>query len=101
MTKKPAKTPAASPAPVRTLTREQLMDQRAAADFEKMNRIDQDKSIEYRIMNERGPSFEPQPSERNRSSQAVFTNNDLTFSRVGGDFANSAYMRARRPPGGG
>jgi hypothetical protein len=76
------------------------MDERAAADFAKMDRINSDRTIENRIMNERGPCFEPQPSEKNRASQAVFTNNDLTFSRVGGDFANSAYMRARRPPGG-
>jgi hypothetical protein len=98
MTKNSTKTPAAPPASV--LTREQQMDARAAADFAKMNAVNSDKSIEFRVMNEPGPCFEPQPSERNASSQAVFTNNDLRFSRVGGDFANSAYMRSRRPPGG-
>ena len=93
---KPAKTASKPP-----LTREQLMDQRAAADFAHMAKINSDRTIEYRIMNERGPCFEPVPSEKNRASQATFTNADLTFSRVGGDFANSAYMRSRRPPGGG
>jgi hypothetical protein len=83
------------------LTREQLMNQRAAADFAAMDRINSDRSIEFRIMNERGPRFAPQPSERNGSSQASFTNDALRFSRVGGDFANSLYMRSRRPPGGG
>jgi hypothetical protein len=96
---KPTKTSAALPAPVKT--REQLMDERAAANFAAMDKINNDRTIEHRIMNERGPCFEPQPSERNGASQATFTNADLTFSRVGGNFANSAYMRARRPPGGG
>jgi hypothetical protein len=99
---KPAKTPAAPLAPVKTLTREQIMNQRAAADFAAMDKVNQDRSIEYAIMN--APSLnplEPQPSERNSASQAPFSNADLTFSRVGGDFANSAYMRSRRPPGGG
>jgi hypothetical protein len=77
------------------------MDARAAADFAAMDKVNQNRSIEYRVMNERDPNpLGPVPSEKNRASQATFTNADLTFSRVGGDFANSAYMRSRRPPGG-
>jgi hypothetical protein len=97
MPKKPLSAP---PAPVKTLTREQLMDQRAAADFAKMDRINGDKTLEFKIMTERGPRFEPQPSQRNAAAASI-PSADLTFSRVGGDFANSAYMRSRRPPGGG
>jgi hypothetical protein len=94
------KKPAALPAPVKTLTREQLMDQRAAADFAHMAKINSDRTLEYKIMTEPGPRFEPQPSQRNAAAAAI-PSADLTFSRVGGDFANSAYMRSRRPPGGG
>jgi hypothetical protein len=92
---KPAKTASKPP-----LTREQLMDQRAAADFAAMDKINNDRSIERRIMTERGPRFEPQPSERNAAAASI-PSADLVFSRVGGDFANSTYMRSRRPPGGG
>jgi hypothetical protein len=92
---KPAKTALKPP-----LTREQLMDQRAAADFAAMDKINNDRSIEHRIMTERGPRFEPQPSERNAAAASI-PSADLVFSRVGGDFANSTYMRSRRPPGGG
>ena len=92
---KPAKTALKPP-----LTREQAMDIRARADFAKMDRINSDRTVEYRVMNERDPNpLGPVPSERNRAGQATFTNDDLRFSRVGGDFANSAYMRSRRPPG--
>jgi hypothetical protein len=96
MTKKPAKTPAALPAPVKT--REQLMDERAAADFAKMDRINSDRSVEFRVMNERDPNpLGPVPSEKNRASQATFTNADLTFSQVGESrYGGGNYMRARR-----
>jgi hypothetical protein len=96
MSKKPA---AISPAPPsKPLTREQIMDQRAAADFAKMDRINSDRTVEYRVMNERDPNpLGPVPSERNRASQAVFTNSDLTFSQVGeSHFGGSNYMRSRR-----
>jgi hypothetical protein len=90
---KPAK-PSSKP----PLSREEVMDRRAAADFAKMDRINQDRTIEYRIMNERDPNpLGPVPSEKNRASQATFTNADLTFSRVGAtDYGNSLYMQARR-----
>jgi hypothetical protein len=90
----PAKTSSKPP-----LTREQLMDQRAAADFAAMDRINNDRALEHKIMTERGPRFEPQPSQRNAAAASI-PSADLTFSRVGGDLANSLYMRSRRPPGG-
>jgi hypothetical protein len=94
MPKKSAKSPAAPPAPVKT--REQLMDERAAADFAKMDRVNSDKSVEHQIMNEGGRRFEPQPSDRNVASQAVNLF-DLTFSQVGeARFGGSNYMRARK-----
>jgi hypothetical protein len=95
MSKKPTKTSAAPPPP--TLTREQQMDVRAAADFAKMDRINSDRSIEYRIMNERDPNpLGPQPSEKNRASQGVNLF-DLTFSQAGeSQFGNSNFMRSRR-----
>jgi hypothetical protein len=96
-----SKKPSAPPVPAKTLTREQLMDQRAAADFAKMDRINGDKTLEFKIMTERDPNpLAPQPSQRNAAAASI-PSADLTFSRVGGDFANSAYMRSRRPPGGG
>jgi hypothetical protein len=95
------KKPSAPPAPAKTLTREQLMDQRAAADFAAMDKINSDRTLEYKIMNERDPNpLAPQPSQRNAAAASI-PSADLMFSRVGGDFANSAYMRSRRPPGGG
>jgi len=36
-----------------------------------MDRINADKSLEYRIMNDRGARFEPVPSDRNAASQGV------------------------------
>jgi hypothetical protein len=94
MVKKLAQTPSAPPAPVRT--REQLMDDRAAADFAKMSRINDDRTVETRIMTERGARFEAQPSERNSAPQAVSLA-DMTFSQAGeARFGNSAYMRSRR-----
>jgi hypothetical protein len=92
------KKPSAPPAPAKT--REQLMDERAAADFAAMDKINSDRTIEYKIMTEPGPRFEPQPSQRNAAAVSI-PSADLVFSRIGGDFANSAYMRSRRPPGGG
>jgi hypothetical protein len=81
MTRKSAKSPTAPPAP--TKTREQLMDERAAADFAKMDRINQDRTVEYRVMNERDPNpLGPVPSEKNRASQAVNLF-DRVFSQVG------------------
>jgi hypothetical protein len=62
---KPAKT-ASKP-----LTREQAMDIAARKTFAKMDAVNSDKSIEYRIMSEGGRRFEPQPSERNSASQGV------------------------------
>jgi hypothetical protein len=94
MTKKPAKTPAAPPAPVKT--REQAMDLAARKTFEKMDAVNSNKSIENRIMNERGWRFEPQPSDRNAASQEVNLF-DMTFSQVGeARFGGSAFMWARR-----
>jgi hypothetical protein len=95
MPKKPA---AISPAPPsKPLTREQIMDQRAAAAFAKMDRINQDRSIEYRVMNERDPNpLGPVPSEKNRASQAVNLF-DMTFSQAGeSQYGNSNFMRSRR-----
>jgi hypothetical protein len=61
-----------------------------------MDRINSDKSIEYQVMNERGPRFEPQPSERNSAGQAVNLF-DMTFSDYGArHFGGSNYMRSRR-----
>jgi hypothetical protein len=93
------KKPSAPPAPAKTLTREQLMDQRAAAAFAAMDKINSDRTLEFKIMTEPGSCFEPQPSQRNAAAASI-PSADLVFSRVGGDFANSAYMRSRRPPGG-
>jgi hypothetical protein len=87
---KPAKTSS------KPLTREQLMDQRAAADFAAMDKINNNKDIEFKIMNERGHPWDPQPSERNSSSSGAVPSADLTFSRIGATFANSNYMRSRR-----
>jgi hypothetical protein len=89
---KPAKTSSKPP-----LTREQLMDQRAAADFAAMDKVNQDKSIEFKIMNERDPNpLAPVPSEKNRTSQRVNIF-DLTFSQADeSQFGNSNFMRSRR-----
>jgi hypothetical protein len=89
---KPVKTSSKPP-----LTREQAMDIRARADFAKMDKVNQDRSIEFRVMNERDPNpLGPVPSERNRASQAVNLF-DMTFSQVGESrFGGSNYMRARR-----
>jgi hypothetical protein len=98
MSKKPAKIPSVPPAPVKT--REQLMDERAAADFAKMDRINSDKSIEYRVMNEPDPNpLGPVPSEGNRAPQASFAslNEGLTFSGISASsFAGSNYVKSRR-----
>jgi hypothetical protein len=80
------------------LTREELMDERAAADFAKMDRVNSDKSIEFKIMNERDLTnpLAPKPSEKNSAGQAVNLF-DLTFSQTGeARFGNSAYMHSRR-----
>ncbi len=92
MPKKPAAIPPAPPAPAKT--REQLMDERAAADFAAMDRINNDRSIEHRIMTEPGARFEPQPS--NVASQGVRLD-DMTFSQVGEtQYGGSNFMKARR-----
>jgi hypothetical protein len=95
MTKKPAKTPAASAVPVKT--REQLMDAAARKTFEAMDRVNNDKSLEYKIMNERDINpLAPRPSDRNAASEAVDLS-DLTFSQAGETrFGNSPFMWARR-----
>jgi hypothetical protein len=93
---KPAKTASKPP-----LTREQAMDIAARKTFAEMDRVNSDRSLEYKIMNERDPNpLAPQPSQRNAAAASI-PSADLMFSRVGGDFANSTYMRSRRPPGGG
>jgi hypothetical protein len=64
-----------------------------------MDRVNNDRSIENRIMTERGPRFEPQPSDRNAASTGGFAgiNADLTFSRIAGtQFGSSNYIRSRR-----
>jgi hypothetical protein len=94
---KPAlSSPAAPSAPVKT--REQLMDERVARDFAAVDRINNDKSIEYKIMNERDPNpLGPVPSERNSSSSGAVPSADLTFAQAGATaFANSNFMRSRR-----
>jgi hypothetical protein len=100
---KPGKTPALvkrvarKPQP-KPLTREQAMDIAAAKTNAEMDAVNNDKSIEYRIMNERDPMnpLAPVPSERNSASQGVQLN-DMTFSRAGEtQYGNSNFMRARR-----
>jgi hypothetical protein len=102
---KPTKTPAlvkrvAQKAQPKPLTREQLMDIAARKTFAEMDRVNSDRSIEYRIMTEGGGRFEPQPSEKNCVPGGVTIadlNADLTFSRVAGTpFGGSTYMRSRR-----
>jgi hypothetical protein len=90
---KPAKT---SPKP---LTREQAMNIAAARTFAEMDRVNSDRSIEYRIMTEAGARFEPQPSQGNSGSQAggfAGVNSDLTFARAGARYGHTSYMRSRR-----
>jgi hypothetical protein len=65
-----------------------------------MDRVNQDKSVEYRIMNqrdERNP-LAPVPSERNAAPQVGFAaiNADLTFSRIAATHGNSSYVRSRK-----
>jgi hypothetical protein len=91
---KPAKTASKPP-----LTREQAMDIRARADFAKLNRINSDRSLEYKIMNERDLTnpLGPVPSERNRALSGAVPSADLTFSQAGATgFANCNFMRSRR-----
>ena len=89
MPEKPAE-PSSKP----TLTREQLMDERAAADFAAMEKVNSDRTIEQRIMTEPGFPWEPQPSEKNRAPDTVSPNADLTFSRAGErQYGNSSFMR--------
>jgi hypothetical protein len=104
MPKKPNKTPAlvkrvAQQSKSKPLTREEQMDIAARKTAAEMDKINYDRSIEYRIMNERGGRFEPQPSERNSGSQAggfPGINSDLTFSRAGARYGHTNYMRSRR-----
>ena len=61
-----------------------------------MDRINADKSLEYRIMNDRGARFEPVPSDRNAASQGVNLF-DMTFSQYGEQrFGGNPYVRSRR-----
>jgi hypothetical protein len=90
-----AKKSAPSAPPAKPLTREQQMDLNAARDFAAMDKINSDRSLEYKLMTEPGPKFEPQPSDR---SQVVGLD-QMTFSRLGETdprIANSAFMRSRR-----
>jgi hypothetical protein len=105
MPKKPAETiptlvkRVAQQSKPKPLTREQLMDQRAAADFAHLAKINSDRSIEYRIMNEPGGRFEPQPSERNAAAGGgtiADLNADMTFARAGARYGHTTFMRSRR-----
>jgi hypothetical protein len=101
--KKPAATPVAAAAPVVVKSREQLMDEAAAKTFREMDAVNQDKTIEHRIMTERDimNPLGPVPSARN-AAPGVVNLFDLTFSQAGATdprLANSAYMQARRRPG--
>jgi hypothetical protein len=82
------------------LTREQLMDIAARKTAAEMDKVNYDKSIEYRIMNEPDINpLAPKPSERNAASQGgtlADLNADLTFSRAGARFGHTSYMRSRR-----
>jgi hypothetical protein len=94
---KPAKT--TSPTP---LTREQAMDIAAAKTFAEMDAVNNDRSIEHRIMTEGGARFEPQPSARNSTSPATGfagLNADMTFARGGTKYGHTSYMRSRRVGG--
>jgi hypothetical protein len=105
-TPKPVKTPALvkrvaqeQPQP-KPLTREQLTDIAARKTAAEMDKVNYDKSIEFRIMNERDINpLAPQPSERNAASQVgtlADLNVDMTFARAGGKYAHTPYMRSRR-----
>jgi hypothetical protein len=87
----------ASPKP---LSREELMNAAAAKTFAEMDRVNNDRSVEYRIMNEPDINpLAPKPSERNRAPQGgtlADLNCDLTFSRAGARFGHTDYMRSRR-----
>jgi hypothetical protein len=61
-----------------------------------MDRVNNDKTIENRIMTERGARFEPVPSDRNAASQGVNLF-DMTFSQYGEQrFGGNPYVRSRR-----
>ena len=84
------------------LTREQLMDIAARKTAAEMDRVNQDRSLEHKIMNEPGGRFEPQPSERNAASQGgtlADLNADLTFGRAGARYGHTDYMKSRRVGG--
>jgi hypothetical protein len=103
-TPKPVKTPAlvkrvAQKIEPKPLTREQLLDIAARKTFAEMDAVNNDRSLEYRIMSEGGGRFEPQPSEKNSGSQAggfAGINSDLTFSRAGAQYGHTTFMRSRR-----
>jgi hypothetical protein len=65
-----------------------------------IDRLNADKTIEHRVMNDRGRRFEPAPSEKNNQSQAggfAGINADLTFSRIAASpFGSSSYVRSRK-----
>jgi hypothetical protein len=65
-----------------------------------MDRVNNDRTIENQVMNQRGPRHAPQPSEKNNQSQAggfAGIKADLTFSRIStSSFAGSNYMKSRR-----
>jgi hypothetical protein len=91
---KPAKT---SPKP---LSREETMDIAARKTFAEMDAVNRDKSLEFKIMNERDPNpLAPVPSEKNSGSQGVTIpdlNADMTFSRAGAQYGHTTFMRSRR-----
>jgi hypothetical protein len=70
-----------------------------------IDRLNADKTIEHRVMNDRGRRFEPAPSEKNNQSQAggfAGINADLTFSRIAASpFSGCSYVRSRRTDGRG
>jgi hypothetical protein len=82
------------------LTREEQMDAAARKTAAEMDKINYDKSIEFRIMNEPDINpLAPRPSERNAASQGgtlADLNADLTFSRAGARYGHTDYMKSRR-----
>jgi hypothetical protein len=99
---KPVKTPAlvkrVAKEQSKPLTREQAMDIAARKTAAEMDRVNSDRSIEYRIMNERDP-WGAQPSERNAApggGALADLNADLTFARAGSRYGHTNFMRSRR-----
>jgi hypothetical protein len=63
-------------------------------------RLNADKTIEHRVMNDRSRRLEAQPSEKNNQSQAggfAGVNAALTYTRIAASpFGNSSYVRSRK-----